>query len=502
MGLLFTSQFTHHLIGVNRGPPRPCNSRAMHIVMSPEADRSDPKTAVTPRAALVERFDVSGPRYTSYPTADRFVEAFDHRSLTHWIRLRGAAPLRQPLSVYLHVPFCESVCYYCACNKIVTRDKTRGAAYVGDLLREMALYRELLERREPLGQLHLGGGTPTFLADPELQLLVDAIEESFAVTDDAERSIEVDPRTVDENRLKTLFRQRFNRLSLGVQDFDPQVQQAVHRVQSTEQVFQLTRAARDIGFRSINVDMIYGLPRQTETSFEQTLNTLVDLRPDRVALYGYAHLPERFKPQRRIRAEELPSAHDKLAMMRAAIDRLTAEGYQYIGMDHFALPDDALAIAQRRGMLHRNFMGYTTQPDCDMIGLGVSAIGRMGASYAQNARTLGEYSDAVRAGRLPIARGYELSRDDMLRRCVIMSIMCSGEVSFAALEKSYLIDPRLAFHEELGRLREFQDFGLLQIDSDGITITPQGRFFVRPIAMVFDKYLRSALQRASYSRVL
>jgi oxygen-independent coproporphyrinogen III oxidase len=455
-----------------------------------------------PRAELIRRFDIAGPRYTSYPTADRFVEAFDARCLEQWLRQRSTLGWMQPLSLYVHIPFCQSVCYYCACNKIVTRDKSRGAVYVDDLVREIGLYRELLGRREPVSQLHLGGGTPTFLDGVELGRLVDALGSAFAIGPTAERSIEVDPRTVDVARLEELFRQGFNRLSFGVQDFDARVQQAVHRVQSTEQVFELTRAAREIGFESINVDMIYGLPKQSESSFRETLATLARLRPDRIAVYGYAHLPERFKPQRRIHADELPSADAKLAMMRAAIEVLVGDGYQYIGMDHFALPTDALAVAQRRGLLHRNFMGYTTQPDCDMLGLGVSAIGRMGACYAQNYRTLDEYCDAVRAGRLPIARGCELTRDDMLRRSAIMSIMCNGELSFAALEKNYLVDPKLAFHEEMGRLREFQDLGLLAIDRDGITVTPQGRFFVRPIAMTFDKYLRSALQRASYSRVL
>jgi oxygen-independent coproporphyrinogen-3 oxidase len=469
---------------------------------SPRAPANDPVGSVAPRAELIERFDVAGPRYTSYPTADRFVEAFDAGNLEQWLRQRSSLGWRQPLSVYVHVPFCQSVCYYCACNKIVTKDKERGKAYVEDLLREVDLYAEKLGRREPVSQMHFGGGTPTFLDGPTLQTVIDGLERAFTFTEGAERSIEVDPRTVDVARLRELYGQRFNRLSFGVQDFDANVQQAVHRVQSTEQVFELTRAAREIGYESVNVDLIYGLPRQTEDSFRRTLDTLGELRPDRVAVYGYAHLPERFKPQRRIQAAELPSAHDKLSMMRMAIQTLTEQGYVYIGMDHFALPDDALAVAQRRGMLHRNFMGYTTQPDCDMLGLGVSAIGRMGPCYAQNFRTLDEYCDAVRAGRLPIHRGYELSRDDMLRRSAIMSIMCSGEVSFAALENSYLVDPKLAFSDEIGRLREFQDLGLVKVDQDGIAITPQGRFFVRPIAMVFDKYLRSALQRASYSRVI
>lgn len=468
----------------------------------PRSSANDSGTSFAPRAELIERFDVAGPRYTSYPTADRFVEAFDASSLDPWLAQRASLGWHQPLSVYVHVPYCASVCYYCACNKIVTKDRSRGAAYVEDLTREIELYGQKLGRREPVSQMHFGGGTPTFLDGPTLQTAIEALERVFSFTPNAERSIEVDPRTVDVERLRELRDQRFNRLSFGVQDFDTEVQTAVHRVQSTEQVFELTQAARDLGFESVNVDLIYGLPKQTETSFRRTLETLAALRPDRVAVYGYAHLPQRFKPQRRIHAEELPSAHDKLLMMRMAIEQLTAEGYVYIGMDHFALPDDALAVAQRRGMLHRNFMGYTTQPDCDMIGLGVSAIGRMGPSYAQNYRTLDEYCDAVRAGRLPIHRGCELSRDDMLRRSAIMSIMCSGEVSFAALENSFLVDPKLAFTEELGRLREFQDLGLVRVDSEGIGVTPQGRFFVRPIAMVFDKYLRSALQRASYSRVL
>jgi oxygen-independent coproporphyrinogen-3 oxidase len=462
----------------------------------------DPGSSIAPRAELIERFDVAGPRYTSYPTADRFVEAFDASNLEQWLAQRAALGWRQPLSVYVHVPFCASVCYYCACNKIVTRDHGRGRPYVDDLIREIELYGDRLGRREAISQLHFGGGTPTFLDDATLQVAIGALERVFAFTPNAERSIEVDPRTVDVARLRALRALGFNRLSFGVQDFEPEVQVAVHRVQSTEQVFALSRSARELGFASVNVDLIYGLPKQTEASFQRTLETLSALRPDRVAVYGYAHLPQRFKPQRRIHAPELPSAHDKLAMMRSAIQVLTEQGYVYIGMDHFALPDDALAVAQRRGMLHRNFMGYTTQPDCDMLGLGVSAIGRMGPCYAQNHRTLDEYCDAVRAGRLPIHRGCELSRDDMLRRSTIMSIMCSGEVSFAALENSYLVDPKLAFNEELGRLREFQDMGLVRVDAEGIAITPQGRFFVRPIAMVFDRYLRSALQRGAYSRVL
>ena len=469
---------------------------------TPHAPGIDGAAASAPDARLIERFDTTGPRYTSYPTADRFAEDFDDRALEAWLRRRASTVGHAPLSVYVHVPFCESVCWYCACNKIATRDRRRGVAYVEDLTREIGLYAARLSRREPVSQLHLGGGTPTFLDDAALRTLVDALERGFAFTAGAERSIEVDPRTVDAERLRALARLRFDRLSFGVQDFDADVQRAVHRVQSTAQVFELTRAARDIGFASINVDLIHGLPRQTASSFGRTLDTLCELRPDRVAVYGYAHLPERFKPQRRIDAGALSGAGERVAMMRAAAGRLGAEGYVHIGMDHFALPGDALAVAQRRGTLHRNFMGYTTQPDCDMLGLGVSAIGRMGPCYAQNHRTLDEWADAVRGGRLPIARGIELDRDDMLRRSTIMAIMCGGEVSFAALESGYLVDPRRVFAEELRELRELEALGLVRVDADGIAVTGTGRFFVRPVAMTFDRYLRAARRRAGCSSVL
>ena len=472
------------------------------VLGQPRSPANDAPGEVAPQAELIARFDVAGPRYTSYPTADRFVEAFGPVEFGPWLEQRASLAWRHPLSVYVHLPFCESVCYYCACNKIVTRDRGRARAYVLDLVREIALYADGLGRREPVSQLHFGGGTPTFADGPTLQSALDALERAFAIAPDAERSIEVDPRTVDRQRLRELRVQRFNRVSFGVQDFDPQVQQAVHRAQSAEHVFELTAEARAIGFESVNVDLIYGLPRQSASSFQGTLDTLARLRPDRVALYGYAHLPERFKPQRRIQTQELPTAHQKLSMMRMAIERLAEAGYVFIGMDHFALPQDALAVAQRRGTLHRNFMGYTTQPDCDMLGLGVSAIGRMGPCYAQNHRTIEHWADAVRAGRLPIARGCELSRDDMLRRSAIMAIICGARLSFAALQNAYLVDPKLALSDELARLREFEDLGLVRVDPEGITVTPRGRYFARPIAMVFDRYLRSALTRAAYSRVL
>ncbi|HVL58286.1 MAG TPA: oxygen-independent coproporphyrinogen III oxidase [Burkholderiaceae bacterium] len=455
-----------------------------------------------PRPELIARFDVAGPRYTSYPTADRFVEAFDAASLDHWLAQRANSPWSPPLSIYAHIPFCASVCYYCACNKIVTRDRSRALSYVQTLRREISLYRDRLGRREPYGHLHLGGGTPTFVDDDSLAALLAAVDQAFAPTPQAERSIEIDPRSVDPQRLRRLAAMGFDRVSFGVQDFDPQVQRAVHRVQPTETVFELTRVAREVGIASVNVDLIYGLPRQTMASFARTLRTLVELRPDRIALYGYAHLPERFKPQRRIDPSELPAASDKVGMMRLAVSTLTESGYRYIGLDHFALPTDALAIAQRRGVLNRNFMGYTTHPDADIVGLGVSAIGRIGACYSQNHRGIDDWRDNIDAGTLPVARGCELSRDDMIRRAVIMAIMCHGEVSFDALHASFLIEPRLLLHDEIGRLKEMQALGLVVIDDDSIRVTDQGRFFLRPIAMVFDRYLRDTLQRGKFSRVL
>ena len=455
-----------------------------------------------PDPALIERFDVAGPRYTSYPTADRFVEAFGAQDYARWLDHRAQIPVRAPLSLYVHIPFCQSVCWYCACNKIGTRDRSRGDRYVDDLLHELTLYTDRIGVGQAVSQMHWGGGTPTFLMPEALARLMQGLERAVHFTPQAERSIEVDPRTVEPEDLKRLRELGFNRLSFGVQDFDPTVQQAVHRVQSTEQVFALTQAARAQGFDSVNVDLIHGLPHQTPERFAVTLDTVAELRPDRIAVYGYAHLPQRFKPQRRIHEADLPSASEKLEMMRMAIERLGVHGYVHIGLDHFALPDDALAVAQRMGVLHRNFMGYTTQPDCDMIGLGVSAIGRIGPSYGQNARTLEAWRASIHAGVLPIERGCELNRDDMLRRFAIMSMMCNGTVSFAAVERDYLVSARQVFRDELERLREFEALGLVRIDPDGVSTTDLGRFFVRPIAMVFDRALRSALPRGQYSRVL
>ena len=451
---------------------------------------------------LLRCFDVPGPRYTSYPTADRFVEAFTEHDYIQALGQRRAGSMALPLSLYVHIPFCESVCYYCACNKVITRHHDRAAQYLRYLTREVELQVAHFGAGHGVSQLHLGGGTPTFLSDAELEDLMSMLRRHFTLAPGGEYSIEVDPRTVTEERLRTLARLGFNRLSFGVQDFDPAVQKAVHRVQPAEQVFALVDAARRIGFESINVDLIYGLPLQTPESFARTLAQVNALRPDRIALYAYAHLPSRFKPQRRIVAAELPSPGDKLSMLSASLDALLGEGYVYVGMDHFALPNDALAVAKRQGRLHRNFQGYSTQPDCDLIGLGVSAIGRIGATYSQNAKTLAEYGDLLDQGRLPIVRGLALTRDDLLRRAVIMSLMCQGEVQFESIELGHLIDFRRYFERELAMLQAMAEQGLVTINSTGIEVTEAGWFLVRAIAMVFDKHLQVDQDRARFSRII
>ncbi|TXG97582.1 MAG: oxygen-independent coproporphyrinogen III oxidase, partial [Rhodocyclaceae bacterium] len=349
---------------------------------------------------LLKRFDVPGPRYTSYPTADRFVEAFGQTQYIQALdqRRQGSVGKALPLSLYVHIPFCESLCYYCACNKIITKHHERGAEYLRYLGREVDLHTAHLGTGHAVSQLHLGGGSPTFLSDAELRDLMAMLRRSFVLVPGGEYSIEVDPRTVDRARLETLAALGFNRLSFGVQDFDPAVQKAVHRIQPAEQVFELVETARELGFESVNVDLIYGLPKQTPESFDRTLAQVNQLRPDRIALYAYAHLPERFKPQRRIIAAELPVAGSKVAMLSRSLSAFLDAGYVYVGMDHFALPDDALAVAKRQGRLHRNFQGYSTQPDCDLVALGVSAIGRIGATYSQNAKTLEEYYDFLDQG--------------------------------------------------------------------------------------------------------
>lgn len=458
--------------------------------------------SITPE--LLRRYDVPGPRYTSYPTADRFVEAFGADDYIVALQQHKilAASKAQPLSVYVHIPFCASLCYYCACNKIITKHHERAAEYLRYLERELDLHLAYLEPGQTVSQLHLGGGTPTFLSDEELASLMAMLRQRLVLAADGEFSIEVDPRTVTVERLQVLWDLGFNRLSFGVQDFDPAVQKAVHREQPAEQVFALMQAARELGFRSINADLIYGLPMQTPTSFARTLEQVAALRPDRIALYGYAHLPERFKPQRRINRTDLPAAVDKLQMLAMALEGFMQAGYVYVGMDHFALPDDALAVAKSQGRLHRNFQGYSTQPDCDLIALGVSSIGRVGASYSQNAKTLEEYYDLIDQGLIPVVRGLALERDDLLRRAAIMAIMCQGSLSFEAMNSAWLMDCQQYFAAELEQLRAQEAEGLVVIDSEGLHVTELGWFFVRGVALVFDRYLQADRNRERFSRII
>jgi oxygen-independent coproporphyrinogen III oxidase len=454
---------------------------------------------------LLRRLDVPGPRYTSYPTADRFVEAFGPDAYRQALRQRaegavvGGAP---PLSLYVHIPFCESVCYYCACNKVITRHHERAAPYLADLQREIDLHVAELGRGQVVSQLHLGGGSPTFLSDDELHGLMHSLRSAFRLAREAEVSIEVDPRTASRERLRALAAMGFNRISFGVQDFDPQVQQAVHREQSFDSVRELVSEARALRFESINTDLIYGLPRQTPESFARTVAQVAELHPHRIALYSYAHLPHRFKPQRRIEPAELPSAEQRIAMLRGAIAGFMGNGYSYIGMDHFALADDALAVAKRQGRLHRNFQGYTTQPDCDLIGLGVSSIGRVGATYSQNAKTLPEYHDALAQGGFPVVRGLALGRDDLLRRAVIMALMCQGRVEYESIELSYLVHLPTVFAAEFERLRPLEAAGLVEVGSQAIQVTATGWFFVRAVAMVFDRYVQADEARTRFSRII
>jgi oxygen-independent coproporphyrinogen-3 oxidase len=451
---------------------------------------------------LIRKYDVSGPRYTSYPTADRFVEAFGSVQWAQWVAKRNIGGIKQPLSVYAHVPFCDTVCYYCACNKVVTRDHGRSAKYIKYLLQEIARVGELLGNERRICQLHWGGGTPTFLSRGEMGALMDALRAQFEFQPECECSIEVDPRQAEPGRMAFLAALGFNRVSVGVQDFDPEVQKAVRRVQAEATTRRVIDEARSSGFRSVNLDLIYGLPKQTLDSFNITLDKTLALEPDRIALYSYAHLPTVFKPQRRIQAADLPSAEAKLQILTLAIGRLVRAGYLYIGMDHFAKPDDELAVAQRQGRLQRNFQGYSTHPESDLLGFGVSAIGRVGPTYYQNLRSLDEYYAALDDGRVPVWRGIELTQDDLLRRAIIQALTCHFRVSIESMEIAYLVDFRRYFAAELEALRPFAADGLVELGSDWITVTPKGRLLVRAVCMVFDRYLQASRERARYSKVI
>lgn len=454
---------------------------------------------------LLRKFDTPGPRYTSYPTADRFVQDFElDEVMAVFDELAHRDPGKEgPLSVYVHIPFCEQLCYYCACNKIITKHHDRAGEYLDALERELTLVVERIGQGRPVSQLHFGGGSPTFLSDGELTRVVTRLKSAFALVDDIEMSIEVDPRTVTPQRLAHFRTLGFNRLSFGVQDFDADVQKAVHRVQSYESVALLMKSARELGYVSINADLIYGLPKQTPESFQRTIKQIGQLRPDRIALYAYAHLPARFKPQRRILNEDLPPAGDRVSMLGSAIAGFFERGYTYIGMDHFALPEDSLAIAKHEGRLHRNFQGYSTQSDRDLIALGLSSIGRIGGVFYQNAKALPEYYESLGSGLLPVVRGYSSTTDDTIRRDVIMALMCQGLVDFTSIEQRHGIAFHSYFQGELETLTTMGESGLFKLTERTLAVTERGWYLVRALAMVFDSHLQRDRHRSDrYSRVV
>ena len=451
---------------------------------------------------LIRRLNRNGPRYTSYPTADRFVEAFAAETYRSWVLRRNIGAVRRSLSLYVHLPFCNTVCFYCACNKVVTRNRTQGEKYLEYLLREIEMQSPLFSEDRCVEQMHWGGGTPTFFSLGQLGRLNSALRYHFNFAETGEYSIELDPRTIEPEQMQGLKALGFNRVSLGVQDFDPDVQRAINRLQDEARTLAVINAARDTGFASINVDLIYGLPKQTLISFNRTLGRVIAAAPDRIAVYNYAHLPQRFKPQRRIAETDLPTPETKLKLLGLAVQRLTGAGYVYIGMDHFARSDDALALAQRHGHLHRNFQGYSTHAECDLAAFGVSAIGAIGPTYSQNHRTLEHYYDAIDHGQLPVARGLELSADDLLRRAVIQSLCCQFEVSKRSVGIAYLIDFDRYFARELEALGELASDGLVRLDDDWIHVTPRGRMLIRTVCMVFDRYLQRERETMRFSRVI
>jgi len=455
-------------------------------------------------ADLLRRYDRPGPRYTSYPTAPQFSGQFSETNLLEVIKRSNEDPIPRPLSIYVHVPFCASPCFYCGCNRIITRDEKRGEKYLEDLRKEVAMVAPLFESDREVMQLHFGGGTPNFLSPAQLGEFMQFLLQHFHFSQSENRdiSIEIDPRCVKLDDIAALASMGFNRASLGVQDFDPDVQEAVNRIQSVEETLAVIKACRDSGFKSVNVDLIYGLPKQTLAGFGKTLDTVIEARPDRIAVYSYAHMPQLFKPQRQLDETQLPSAETKLSLLQLAIEKLSQAGYCYIGMDHFALPEDELAIAQERGDLHRNFMGYTTHADSDLIGLGVSSISHIGESFSQNPRDLPSWESAVEADHLPIWRGMNLSEDDVIRADLIQRWMCQGEIDIAKFEERHDIYFNEYFEEDLKKLQSLAEDGLVTISPTHLKATSRGRLLLRIIAACFDAYLNPAATVLQFSKTI
>lgn len=452
---------------------------------------------------VIKKYDKAGPRYTSYPTAPMFhagIGAADYAAT-----LKRVAADDAPLSLYIHIPFCNTVCYYCGCNKIVTKQYDRATPYLELLLKEIDMVADMLENtRRPVTQLHFGGGTPTFMNNDQMRTIMTRLRErfNFVATDQGEFSIEIDPRECDENTVAVLQEIGLNRMSMGVQDFDPIVQKAVNRIQSKEETMRVLNEARAHGFESMNIDLMYGLPHQTVATFDRTLDTIIEFSPDRIALFNYAHLPHMFMPQRRIDEAALPTAQEKLNILEHSINKLLDAGYVFIGMDHFAKPDDELTLAQQEGKLYRNFQGYSTQADCDLIGLGVTSIGYVGGGFFQNAREMDAYTAAVEQGEFPVFRGYILSDEDHLRRQVIMRLMCDFALDYSQFEKEFGIDFKAHFADGLADLAEMESDQLVELRDDGLTVLPAGRLLIRNVAMVFDEYLQKKKEGTSFSKVI
>lgn len=452
----------------------------------------------------MRRYDREGPRYTSYPTAAHFSEGIAPNAYEWAAATSRGAREAQPLSAYIHIPFCFSPCFYCGCNRIITHQQDLIDTYVKHLLDEISRRSRYFDRNRVIDQMHFGGGTPTFLPKTLLIEIFGRLDREFQLTDSEDRdySIEIDPRGMDQGMLQLLAALGFNRISLGVQDFDENVQRSVNRVQPEATVAKVYEAARSLGFRSINFDLIYGLPLQTASSFSTTLDRVIAMRPDRLAVYGYAHLPRMFKAQRQIREEELPNANERLSLLQLAIAKLGQAGYDYIGMDHFALPGDSLARAKQNGTLRRSFQGYTTHADRDLVGFGVSAIGQVGGLYVQNLKALHDYQAAVAGGALPSNRGRIMTRDDRIRKDVIDAIMCHGFIDIPAVEARNDIVFDAYFAEERQHLLALQADGLVELGGARITLTSIGKLLMRTVAMAFDDYINVQSPPAAMSRIM
>lgn len=451
---------------------------------------------------LIQKYDTFGPRYTSYPTAVQFDSSFKEADYLREVELGNSA--KNPLSLYFHIPFCKSLCFYCACAKIITHKQERSIPYLERLHREITMQSALYNHDREVTQLHFGGGTPTYLTDDQLANLLLCINNNFnlAPPERREFSIEIDPRAVRSSTIPLLKDLGFDRISLGVQDFDPKVQKAVNRIQSVEQTFDVLDTARSVGFRSTNLDLIYGLPFQTAETFSRTLDLILAKRPERLAIYNYAHIPAKVKSQSLINIQDLPSSQEKLAILEMTVERLRGEGYVYLGMDHFALPDDELSLAKLNGTLQRNFQGYSTNADTDLVGMGMTSIGKVNDCFVQNQHEETDYVEKIDAGKLAIKRGYMLNKDDKIRRDIIQSLMCQTSLDFAVIEQKYQIDFNAYFQDELQRLEPLAIDNLVTVDNKGIEVTNAGQFLLRNIAMVFDAYLVAAESGKHFSKAI